>query len=377
MGRHRQGNRNPCQGIKDCASCQANRANPPKISYHCWETPTEAFQRVHADYAGPFLGFYYLILIDAYSKWPEVRVVKNMTTETTIRLCREYFSTYGIPSVFASDNGPQFTSNEFGKFLKMNGVVHKFSAPYHPATNGQAERFIQTMKGKLKSLDCRGSDIHSELCNILLAYRKTIHPATGYSPSMLVFNRQIRSRLDLMVPSKDINRSEVQSKIRELTVGSRVAAREYVHENKWEFGNVKERYGKLHYAIQLDDGRVWKRHIDQLRSVGAGLQSSPSDVTSSRGEQFSGYKYQDNVIADTFDKRFTTTHDNFPNVSADDAPDATCPSEPIPVSSSGKSSISTGVSRNGGKSLGSQGLPADQGLRRSARTIKTPQRLNL
>ncbi|XP_062713761.1 uncharacterized protein K02A2.6-like [Aedes albopictus] len=198
--------------VKDCASCQAAKANPPKVSFHCWDTPSEPFQRVHADYAGPFMGFYYLILIDAYSKWPAVYVVKNMTTETTIRFCREFFSTYGLPSVFVSDNGPQFTSADFANFLKMNGIVHKLSAPYHPATNGQAERFIQTMKSKLKSLNCNRSEVHGEICSILLSYRKMIHPATGYSPAMLVFGRQIRSRLDLMIPSKDPNRSEVQSK---------------------------------------------------------------------------------------------------------------------------------------------------------------------
>ncbi|XP_062714983.1 uncharacterized protein LOC134291358 [Aedes albopictus] len=197
--------------VKDCASCQAAKANLPKVSFHCWDTPSEPFQRVHADYAGPFMGFYYLILIDAYSKWPAVYVVKNMTTETTIRFCREFFSTYGLPSVFVSDNGPQFTSADFANFLKMNGIVHKLSSPYHPATNGQAEWFIQTMKSKLKSLNCNRSEVHGEICSILLSYRKMIHPATGYSPAMIVFGRQIRSRLDLMIPSKDPNRSEVQS----------------------------------------------------------------------------------------------------------------------------------------------------------------------
>lgn len=169
-----------------------------------------------------------------------------------------------MPSVFVSDNGPQFTSAVFKKFLRLYEIVHKLSAPYHPATNGQAERFIQTMKSKLKSMNCGRSEVQSELCNILLSYRKMIHPTTGYSPSMLVFGRQIRSRLDLMVPSSDPKGSEVQLKIRELSVGSRVAAREYVHENKWEFGKVKERLGKLHYLVQFSDGRVWKHHIDQL-----------------------------------------------------------------------------------------------------------------
>uniref|UniRef100_A0A182YLF6 Integrase catalytic domain-containing protein n=1 Tax=Anopheles stephensi TaxID=30069 RepID=A0A182YLF6_ANOST len=78
--------------------CIYAKANPPKISFHFWEQPTEPFQRIHVHYAGPFMGFYYLILADAYSKWPSEYVVKNMTTEITIRLCREFFSAYGLPS---------------------------------------------------------------------------------------------------------------------------------------------------------------------------------------------------------------------------------------------------------------------------------------
>ena len=70
---------------------------------------------------------------------------------------------------------------------------------------------------------------------------------------------------------------------------SRVSAREYVHENKWEFGNIKERLGRLHYLVLLDDGRVRKRHIDQLRSVGAGLKSSSTDEFFSRRDDSIDY----------------------------------------------------------------------------------------
>ncbi|XP_055614238.1 uncharacterized protein K02A2.6-like [Uranotaenia lowii] len=357
--------------VKDCASCQANKANPPKAAYHCWETPSEPFQRVHADYAGPFMGYYYLVLIDAFSKWPDVHVLKNMTTETTIRACREFFSTYGIPSVFVSDNGPQFASVDFAKFIKLNGIVHKFSAPYHPATNGQAERFIQTMKCKMKASVSNRSEINAELCNILVTYRKSVHPTTGYSPSMIVFGRQIRSRLDLMIPSNDPKASEIQGKIREFTVGSRVSAREYLHENKWEFGYIKERIGKLHYSVYLDDGRVWRRHIDQLRSVGDGLPSSSTLETFSRGDD-SLCRYDDHAAAVPSNSKAQF----IPSVpSANPNPVLTDPTPKKPLAGAAVpiSKASTSVA----SSAGSAGLPPDQGLRRSSRTIQPPRKLDL
>ena len=254
--------------VINCQSCQETRANPPKVPIHCWEKAEGPFQRVHVDYAGPFMGSYFFILVDAFSKWPEVRIVNNITKETTINTCRNIFSTFGVLIILVSDNGTQFSSTEFAHFLKFNGVIHKFSAPYHPATNGQAERFIQTFKAKLKAMKCGRLEIPGVLSNILMSYRKMIHPSTEFSPSMLVFGRQIRSRIDLMIPSTSTTSKEVTLKIKEFQNGQRVAAREYIKDNKWEFGKVKERLGKLHYLIELDDGRTWKRHIDQMRSVG-------------------------------------------------------------------------------------------------------------
>lgn len=186
---------------RDCYECARVRKNPPKVAVHCWEKPTELFQRIHIDFAGPFLGFNFFVIVDAFTKWPEVKVIPDMTTDTTIDKLREYFVTFGLPSLIVSDRGIQFTSNQFKSFLANNGIIHKMGAPYHPATNGLAERFIQTFKDKLKTLKCDRKDVQFELYKILMAYRRTVHPTTGQSPSMLVFGRQIKSRLDLIVPT--------------------------------------------------------------------------------------------------------------------------------------------------------------------------------
>ena len=53
---------------------------------------------------------------------------------------------YGLPEQIVTDNGPQFTSDEFATFLKENGIKHIRSSPYHPLSNGAAERFVRTFK---------------------------------------------------------------------------------------------------------------------------------------------------------------------------------------------------------------------------------------
>lgn len=252
---------------RDCVECANVRKSPPRISSHCWERPSEPFERIHVDYAGPFLGLNFLVIVDAHTKWPEVKIIPDMTTDTTIIHLREFFTTFGVPSVIVSDRGVQFTSEQFQTFLKKNGITQKLGAPYHPATNGQAERFVQTFKDKLKAIKCEKRNVQYELHKILMAYRRTVHPATGKSPSMLVFGRQIKSRLDLMIPTNVIEKiprgEDIQQ--RHFAVNDRDAARDYMGSSKWRYGVITERLGELHYMVELDDGRLWKRHIDQLR----------------------------------------------------------------------------------------------------------------
>ncbi|XP_036345562.1 uncharacterized protein K02A2.6-like [Rhagoletis pomonella] len=218
------------------------------------------------------MGKYFFLLIDAYTKWPEVYTIPNITTAITIDKCREIFSRFGIPEVLVSDNGSQFTSEEFRLFMEKNGIIHKRSAPYHPSTNGQVERNVQTLKNKLKTVSCNHSDIDKVVCNILLNYRRTPHATTGESPASLMFNRQIRSRLDIMLPTTllpENPKCEMNSKLRRLQVDDRVSVRDYTSTEKYQFGIVIEVLGKLHYNVKLDDGRIWKRHINQIHKIGS------------------------------------------------------------------------------------------------------------
>ena len=75
------------------------------------------------DFAGPFLGRMFLVVVDAHAKWPEV-ITMSSTTSTTINVLRYLFAAYGLTKQLVTDNGPQFTSEEFSTFCKQNGVKH-------------------------------------------------------------------------------------------------------------------------------------------------------------------------------------------------------------------------------------------------------------
>ena len=120
-----------------------------------------------------------LVIVDAHSKWSKVMLMSSTTSQATIRALRQLFATYGLPQQLVSDNGPQFSSVEFATFLTRNGVKHIRSSPYHPSTNGLAERFIRTLKQAMKRSN--GFDPHQKLMNFLLSYRSTPHSTTNTS----------------------------------------------------------------------------------------------------------------------------------------------------------------------------------------------------
>eukprot|EP00057_Strongylocentrotus_purpuratus_P023342 XP_011677816.1 PREDICTED: uncharacterized protein K02A2.6-like [Strongylocentrotus purpuratus] len=216
-----------------------------------------------------------LVVIDAYSKWMDVHITTKSTSEATIEKLREVFATHGLPNTLVSDNGPCFTSDEFAKFMKMNAINHIRGAPYHPATNGLAERAVQTVKGALRKMS---GPLHTRLSRFLLSYRTTPQATTKQSPAELLMNRKLRTRITSVLPDVNatVEKKQFAQKIahtthalREFNVGDDVLVRNYARGNQWLPGKITDRTGPVSYVVNVSvDGATlkWKRHVDQLRS---------------------------------------------------------------------------------------------------------------
>ena len=262
--------------VKSCPNCQQNQKTPEVAPLHPWEWPQRPWTRIHIDYAGPFLGKMFLVSIDAYSKWMDVQVVNSATSYATIEHLRTLFSTHGIPEVMVSDNGTPFTSAEFSEFITKNGIRHVKTSPYHPSSNGLAERAVKSFKEGMKK--CGNSDresIECRLARMLFHYRITPHSTTGVSPSELLLGRRIRSHLDFIQPNLSSHVETKQSAqkkhhdyhARECTfqIGDAVFVKNCGNGPNWLPGEVKEVRGPVSYGIMLNDGRLLKRHIDHIR----------------------------------------------------------------------------------------------------------------
>eukprot|EP00731_Ephydatia_muelleri_P014700 Em0008g420a len=123
--------------------------------------------------------------------------IQRMKHKATTDLLEQDFAHFGYPHTIVTDNSTSFLSEEFQTWCCERGIVHLTGALYHPATNRAAERMVQTFKQALhKSL----LPPKAALQEFLMQYRRT-PLAEGYSPSEILNGRQIRSKIDIMLPS--------------------------------------------------------------------------------------------------------------------------------------------------------------------------------
>ena len=259
--------------VKQCEDCQQSRATPPPAPLHPWQWPTRPWTRLHIDFAGPMEGKMFLIMVDSHSKWIEVFPMTNATSYATIRYLRQLFAQFGIPETIVSDNGTQFVSAEFKEFCRLNGIRHVQTAPYHPSSNGLAERAVQVFKQGI-SKQSTGT-LHDKISRMLFQYRITPHSTTGMSPAEMLIGRRLRSRLDLLKPCTEQRVANKQQQQREthdkhcrkctFSVGEKVFVKNHRKGKKWLAGSIIKETGPVSFQVKLQDGRIIRCHQDQIR----------------------------------------------------------------------------------------------------------------
>ncbi|KAL5509363.1 hypothetical protein EMCRGX_G004723 [Ephydatia muelleri] len=214
----------------------------------------------------------------------EVYEMTSTTAQKTVDILRHIFAAYGLPEQLVSDNGPQFVAKEFEDFMLKNGIRHIRSAPYHPATNGLVERFVQSFKRAMETGKNSGQTLQHRLSSFLLAYRSSPHSVTNVSPCSLFLQRELRTKLDLLRQTTEQIVRKKQEKQKE---GHDKNTRERVFEQndivwasnfgvgkRWVKGKIKQSSGPSSYLVKLADGREWRRHIDHLRRAEGGVRKT-------------------------------------------------------------------------------------------------------
>ncbi|XP_061512483.1 uncharacterized protein K02A2.6-like [Anopheles gambiae] len=252
--------------VATCDACQAAAKSPRMSAPAPWPKPSAPWQRVHIDYAGPIDGAYFLIAVDAFTKWPEIVKTASITSHSTIILLRGIFARFGPPVTLVSDNGTQFTSEVFKEFCDANDIEHITTAPFHPQSNGQAERFVDTFKRALKKIRIEKASLEEALDLFLQPYRSTPNPMLDQrTPAEVMFNRATRTVHHLLRPSSS-RESSANSGFPKWRPGDLVYAKIF-RGNSWSWiaGEIIRSIGTVMYEVITTEQRRLRRHVNQLR----------------------------------------------------------------------------------------------------------------
>ncbi len=216
------------------------------------------------------MGTSFLLVIDAYSKWLEVRIMPSTHSSAIVATLRTLFAQFGLPATIVTDNAPNFSSAEFNA---RNGISHLYSPPYHPSSNGLAERAVQSFKQSMKKL--KGGSLSDRVAHVLFHSHTTPTSTVGLTPAELLQNRRLRTRLDLLRPSiatrvvdkqaKQQHNANLHSKNREFKEGEEVYVKNFHSGPKWMPGHVTKLLGNVSVEATLFDGRSVTRHLDHIR----------------------------------------------------------------------------------------------------------------
>ena len=199
------------KAIANCGRCiqyEAKGQLPPMQPIIC----TEPMELVYIDYVGmevtvatdkkPIVKNV-LVVMDHFTWYVQVFMTKNHTTRTTARvLYNNYFSVFGFPQCLMSDQGTEFCRKVIVAMCSLLGVEKIQTTPYHPQTNGSAERVHQTPQRMIGKLDQeKRKKWPAHIGSIIIAYNSTRSFVTGYSPYYLMFGWRPQLPIDLLFPT--------------------------------------------------------------------------------------------------------------------------------------------------------------------------------
>jgi hypothetical protein len=178
--------------------------------------PDRPRKKLGIDLTGPFTNNEYIrVVIDYHSRFPEVEIVRSISSATIINKLKEIFAVHGLCSDLVLANGSQFVSEEFKSYLEELGIKHTRVTPYWARANGLVENFNKSLKKAIRAAQAENKNWHNELYTFLLQYRNTPHLTTGRTPAELLFNRTVMTKVPEMSKFKvpnSLKKTETKSR---------------------------------------------------------------------------------------------------------------------------------------------------------------------
>lgn len=259
--------------VDNCEACQILCKNNAKKVYGKWPETKRPFERIHLDFFH-FKGKTFLIIIDAYSKWMDVKQMTKTNAVNVIKELLKLFEIFGYVEEVVSDNGPPFGSNELREFLESKGIKITHSPPYHPQSNGLAERAVQTIKTVLRKMIIEKKShfqLETAINEFLKNYRNVPTTEKEIVPAHKVFSFKPRTEITCLRSDKNlspINEIEILNKKEkriEFKKNDKIWYMSSVGGHAISYrGTIVKRNSELTYWIKIGNG-VKLAHVNQLR----------------------------------------------------------------------------------------------------------------
>ena len=187
--------------VKSCKICAS--FNPPPQGYHKDQLQpiqsSERFELVCYDLAGPFMpasrdGFKYaLILVDHFTKWPEVVPLKEISAPTIARAIHDqWICRYGIMQRLHSDGASNVHGSVMQEVAKILGIGKSKSSRLHPQGDGISEAMVKQVKSCVqKQVDQYGRNWDLYLQSAVYAIRSSVNNSTKVTPAELILGAKL------------------------------------------------------------------------------------------------------------------------------------------------------------------------------------------
>lgn len=202
--------------IRTCMICQRHNAQGnlrPKRGH--FPIPPHPFHTVHMDFIElneSQSSKYALVIIDVFSKWPEIYPVKKADAISVAKcLCNHFIPTYGIPSLIRSDNGTHFVNEVISKVSEALGFSIKHHCSYHPQSAGLVERTNGTIKQRLRKCMEETKKPWPECLSLVKLWMRITQGTGGLTPFEIVHGRHF----PLPIMSEPINKSIAETTMAE------------------------------------------------------------------------------------------------------------------------------------------------------------------
>ena len=166
-----------------------------------------------------------LVLVDYFSRFCKVEMMWSTTSEKIIECLEETFTTHCLPLSVISDNGPQFRSDVFERYVEDCGVEHRKATLLWPQANGEVDRQNRSLLKRMRIAQAERKEWKKELRKYLVAYRSSCHTTTGVSPAELLFGKKMR------IKSPELREEVIATGMRDRDSGKKTKVKTYT-DNK-------------------------------------------------------------------------------------------------------------------------------------------------